>query len=108
MGHFNTSMRHLRAVVESRQELDATAREVACRHAMLIGTTLEFLKSEALLDGIADPVSDALDLGELAAAAAFLLSTLCLSGPPALHPSLVPCLGFVLRGHFSLLCTQDA
>jgi len=106
--HFNIGVQHLRTIVDQRLELDLQAREEACRHATVIGTILEFLNVEVLLEGSADSIDSDFDLTDLATAATWLLSTLCLDGPPALRPALVPCLGFLLRRYFSLLCTQPA
>eukprot|EP00929_Paragymnodinium_shiwhaense_P007963 TRINITY_DN111889_c0_g1_i2.p1 TRINITY_DN111889_c0_g1~~TRINITY_DN111889_c0_g1_i2.p1 ORF type:complete len:1652 (+),score=446.21 TRINITY_DN111889_c0_g1_i2:122-5077(+) len=112
---FNSAVQQLQDVVQTRPEMDMRAQRAACLEALLVGSTLEFLDIDAAIHGGGAAFAAAADEGALvpagaaagssgiAEASAWLLSALCLTGPLTMRPSLVPCIGFMLRRYPGLL-----
>eukprot|EP00928_Gymnodinium_smaydae_P080919 TRINITY_DN6451_c0_g2_i1.p1 TRINITY_DN6451_c0_g2~~TRINITY_DN6451_c0_g2_i1.p1 ORF type:complete len:1353 (-),score=186.66 TRINITY_DN6451_c0_g2_i1:110-4024(-) len=101
---FQQSMDYLRRVVDSRSPLDAQAQKSVCREALLVGSMLEFMD----VDGVVAAILDGGHVATQSAAkdAIRLFGVLSTCGPQSMRPSIVPCLGYLLRQYPALL--QDA
>jgi len=101
----------LKAFVHRGLAMDAPAQRRLCRQAWILGTAAEHLDAAPLGraaqgrrggDGACDGAADAA-IDAVASSCAGLLVKICLQGPPTLRPSIVPCLGFILRRHAHLV-----
>lgn len=101
---FRDSMQYVTGFMGSRASITGEQQRLLCRHAWILGTTLEFLDIDALQEDEPQVRIDSVP-SVSAAAVVQLLTVLSLRGPENLRPSLLPCLGFALRRHSRLLRT---
>jgi len=101
--HLALSLQHVQDCVKAGASLDALAQRCLCRHAWTLGTFLEHIEVDAIAAVLQDKDKSAFKEGELASSANQLFVKLCLRGPPSLRPSIIPCLGFLLRRHCQYL-----
>lgn len=99
--HVGQSLDFLQETVTGGAPLDSMKQRCICRHAWILGTVLEHVEEEVLQTPKAEQ-SPALP-PNLAQDVLNLFVVLCFRGPPPLKPSLVHCIGFILRRHSSLL-----
>jgi len=104
ISHLNSGMAKLRAITS--KDAPPQAQQDACRAAWIVGTMLEFLDLD--LDVVLEATRGSACLPSpssngIAAAVGLVLSNLFMNSPMAMRPSLVPCIGFLLHRHPSLL-----
>mmetsp|Transcript_144333 Transcript_144333/g.448169 ORF Transcript_144333/g.448169 Transcript_144333/m.448169 type:complete len:817 (-) Transcript_144333:118-2568(-) len=104
LGLYRESLRQLSSAVESGAPVDGEGQRLLGRHAWTLGTVLEFLDVDALKrQGEEREALAELSPRDSVESAVKTLSLLALGGPPTLRPSLVPCIGFLLRRHSRFL-----
>ncbi|CAE8740099.1 unnamed protein product [Polarella glacialis] len=109
LGYFGRGVRLLHEAAERQEAFDMNAQRDLCRHAWIVGSILEFLDSDSMQAVGSGSVSGSSGGSDEQAAEAgvWLLSSLCLHGPAATRPAMLPALGFALRRFPQLLRPYD-